>query len=139
MPDAPPVTESTKLISKNEDTASHWGLASLLLGGLLAVMAMLMLQMNLQMYLSPRGWSQGDLRPIHDVAIVGAVILGVMTSASMAFGICSLAFAYKRAQPCALGWAGLMISTLAMFLWIGAFVDLFEVLDMLMRGGLGFR
>jgi hypothetical protein len=130
-PDEPKVTPSQTRI------AAEWGLASLLLGGLLAMMAMLTLQINLQMYLSPRVWSQGDLRPIYYVAIVGAIFLFGMTSTSIAFGIRSLVVAYRRAQPCALGWAGILVSTLALLLWIGTFVDLFSVLDMLMRRGPG--
>ena len=50
-PDPPNVDQSRTL------NAAEWGLASLLLGGLLAVMAMLTLQINLQMYLTPRVWS----------------------------------------------------------------------------------
>ncbi len=113
--------------------ASEWGLASLLLGGLLAVMALLILQINLQIFLSPRSWSRDDVRPIHDVAIVGAIILAGLTSASLAFGIRSLLLAYKYKEPAALGWAGVLVSTLALLMWIGAFIDLFAILDMLMR------
>jgi hypothetical protein len=112
--------------------AAEWGLASLLLGGLLSVMAMLTLQINLQMWVTRASWSAGDVRPIYYAAIVGAIVLFCMTSTSIGFGIRSLVIAYKRAQPCALGWAGLMTSTLALLLWIGTLVDLLEVLDVLM-------
>ena len=114
MPDAPRVTESTKLTSKNQDTASHWGLASLLLGGLLAVMAMLWLQMNLPD--RTLFFRLGD--DVRAIVNLGAVILGVTTITSIAFGISSLVVAHKRAQSCALGWAGLLVSTLALLMWI---------------------
>lgn len=117
--------------------AAEWGLASLLFGGLLAVLAMLTLQINLQMFLSPRIWSPSDVRPLQYAGVGGAIVLACLTGTSIAFGIRSLAIAYRRAQPCALGWAGTLISILALLLWIGALVDLFAVLDMLMRGAPG--
>ena len=113
--------------------AAEIGLASLLLGGLLAVIAVLVLQINLQMFLSPRAWSANDVRAIQYVAIVGAIVMAGLTTTSMAFGIRSIANAKMHSQPSALGWAGFLISTLALLLWIGALVDLFSVLDMLMR------
>jgi hypothetical protein len=113
--------------------AAEWGLASLLLGGILAVLGLFMLQIDLHLFLSPPVWAPSDLRTLHNVAICGAFVLGGMGIASIAFGIRSLVFAYKRAQPSALGWAGLLISVLALLLWIGALADLFAVVDTMVR------
>jgi hypothetical protein len=113
--------------------AAEWGFASLLMGGILAVLAMLMLLINLLLFLSPPVWGPSDLRALYYVAIAGVVVLVGIGFTSVAFGIRSLASAYKRGQPSALGWAGLLISILALLLWIGALVDLFEVVDTMMR------
>ena len=51
----------------------------------------------------------------------------------MAFGVCSLVLADRHGQPCALGWAGLLASVLALLLWAGALADLFAVVEFLMR------
>jgi hypothetical protein len=114
-------------------SAAETGLASLLLGGILALMAMLTLQINLQMYFSPRVWPLNDVRPIFYAAILSSIVLAGITGTSIAFGIRGLMIAYKNRLPAALGWAGLLISGLALFLWIGALVDLFSVLEMLRR------
>lgn len=124
--------EESNLREAQNRSAAEWGLASLLLGGLLAVMAMLMLQINLQMFLGPKVWSPGDVRPIYYAAILATLVLFCMTSMGIAFGIRSLVIAYGRGQPCALGWAGTLMSVLALLLWLGTLYDLFEVLGMLM-------
>jgi hypothetical protein len=113
--------------------AAEWGFASLLLGGILAVLAVLVLQINLHLFLGPAAWGASDLRALHNVTIAGSVVLGVMCAASVAFATRSLVLASKLGQPSALGWAGLMLSVLALLLWIGALVDLFEVMDTLAR------
>ena len=125
--DQPKITES------QSRSAAEIGLASLILGGLLAVMAILVLQINLQMFLSPRAWASNDVQAIRYAAVAGAIVMGGLTITSMAFGIRSIATANNHAQTNALGWAGLLISTLALLLWIGTLVDLFFVLDMLLR------
>src|SRR6266436_749471 len=113
--------------------AAEWGFASLLLGGILALLAVLVLQINLHLFLGPPAWGASDLRALYNVTIAGSVVLGTMCAASVAFAIRSLVLAYKCGQPSALGWAGLMLSILALLLWMGALVDLFEVVDTLVR------
>jgi hypothetical protein len=113
--------------------AAEWGFASLLFGGILAVLAVLVLQINLHLFLGPAAWGASDLRALHNVTIAGSVVLGVMCAASLAFAIRSLVLASKLGQPSALGWAGLALSILALLLWIGTLVDLFEVVDTLAR------
>ena len=118
--------------------AADWGLASLLLGGILAVMAMLLLQICLYLFLSPSVWGTEDVKRLHDVAIYGRIVFITAGIVSIAFAIRSLALAYNRSQPSALGWAGLLISLIALALWIGVLFDLFEVVEfMARRQGMG--
>ncbi len=113
--------------------AAERGLASLLLGGILAVLAMLTLQINLTLFSHPGIWGTTDLDRLHYAAIAGAVVLGILCVVSLGLAVASLVSAYNRGQPTALGWAGLLISVLALLLWAGAIVDLLEVIEMLMR------
>src|SRR5690349_17238445 len=86
--------------------AAEWGLASLLQGGFLAVLALLTLQLCLFLFVSPPIWAPQDLRLLHDAGVAGAFVLGGLCLLSTIFGIRSLASAYRHGQPCALGWAG---------------------------------
>ncbi len=118
--------------------AADWGLASLLSGSTLAVMAMLLLQICLYLFLSPSVWGTEDLKRLHDVAIYGRIVFITAGIVSIAFAIRSLVLAYNRSQPFALGWAGLMISLIALALWIGVLFNLFEVVEfMARRQGMG--
>jgi len=113
--------------------AAEWGLASLLLGGFLAVLALLTLQLCLSLFVSPPIWAPQDLHMLHDAGVAGAFVLGGLCLLSTIFGIRSLASAYRRGQPCALGWAGLLVSILALLLWAGAIADLLWVAEFLTR------
>jgi hypothetical protein len=113
--------------------AAEWGFASLLLGGILAILAMMLLQINLHLYLSPPVWGATDLRALHGVTIVGTVVFLGTAGISIAFACLSIGGAYRRRQPTALGWAGLLLSVIALLLWIGGLLDLLAVLDTMMR------
>ena len=116
--------------------AAEWGLAALLMGGILAIMSLLMLMVNVLLYMGALDrpfLGSGEVRAVFIGAIFGAVILAGLCGTSIAFGIRSIVSAYRREQPCALGWAGLLISILAMLLWIAVMVDLFMIVTMMMR------
>src|SRR5262245_787291 len=116
--------------------AAEWGLASLLLGGILSVLALLVFQINVVLYLSARSGpilTPGEVRAVFIGSIVGAIIIAARCLTSMIFGIYSLVSAFRFQQPAALGWAGLLISILALLFWIAALVDLFMIVGMMMR------
>lgn len=127
------MSEEPRVAESQNRGAAECGLASLLLGGFLAIMAMLSLQINLQMYLGTKAWSQNDLRPIAYAAVAGAVVLAVLLGTSLALAVRSLLLARRNGQSSALGWAGLLLTVPALLLWVGALVDLFAVLEMLER------
>jgi|GEM_PF-5883002 len=129
----------TDMTNERKDNAGHdraaaeWGLASLLLGGVLVLTAMLMLHINLHMYHNPRAWWPNDVRPLRYVVGVGSLALAGLTSASLAFGIRAILLAHRLRQPSALAWAGAMIALFAGFLWVVTLVNFFSVIDMLLR------
>lgn len=112
--------------------AADWGLAAVLLGGILAVMAMLLLQVCLTLFGSS-GWGPMDLQRLHDVALYGRIVFISAAVASIAFAIGGIIVAYARRQASALGWAGLVISLIALALWIGVLANLLEVVETLAR------
>jgi hypothetical protein len=127
------VTNELEGNARYDRAAAESGLASLLLGGVLVLTAMLMLHINLHMFHNPRAWSPGDVQPLRYVIGVGALALTALTGASLAFGIRGVLLAYRHRQTSALAWAGVMISTFAGILWIVALVNSFAVTDMLLR------
>jgi NADH:ubiquinone oxidoreductase subunit H len=107
--------------------AAEWGLASMLLGGALALLAVLMLVVNILMgTLARQIMGPSDIRLAMNAAIVGAVFVTILCGVSMFFGIRSLVSAYRNQQPAALGWAGTLVSTLGLILWIVAIVAVGE-------------
>jgi hypothetical protein len=108
------------------------------MGGLLSIMAMLVLQINLQMFLGPPGWGADDLRGIRAFSIVGCVGIGILCAMSLAFGIVGLVNAFRLGQTSALAWVGIATSIFAVGLWIFVLIDLFAVVEFLARRqGLG--
>ena len=116
--------------------AAEWGLASLLMGGILSILSLLALLINIILYahaLSGPFLGPGELTAVFIAAIFGAVIVPAICVTGIVFGIRSLASAFGRDQPGALGWAGLLMSLLALLLWIAVIVDLFMILGMMQR------
>lgn len=109
------------------------GLASLLLGGILAMMAMVMLAINLLLFVSPFVWAAKDLHLLFQAAVAGTIVIGPIALFSVFVGIHAVVSGFKRRQFSALGLSGLFISTLALLLWAGAIADLFSVVDYLQR------
>ena len=131
LEDAPP--NSPLIVQPPTRHAAEWGLASLILAGVLGVLAMLTLLAVAQIFFGPPIWARQDLRAIFWVSIVFVVLILGMTGAATAFGIVSLVSAVKRGQPLALGLAGLLLSIFVLLVWIFVLIDLFSVLDFLMR------
>lgn len=113
--------------------AAEWGLASLLMGGVLVLTAMLMLHINLHMYHNPRAWWPNDVQPLRYVVGVGAFAVVGLSLASVGFGIRGVWLAFRHRQTSALAWAGMLIGIFAGCLWIVALVNSFAVTDMLLR------
>jgi hypothetical protein len=118
-------------------SASESGLASILMGGVLSILAMLTLQLNLRLFLSPPVWGPADLRLLQQAAIGGGVVLILLCAISTSISVRGLFSGYRCGTSTALAWAGLLLSLLALLLWIGAAVDLYSVVDtMLQRQGI---
>lgn len=127
------VANEPKGNTMQDRAAAEWGLASLLMGGVLVLTAMLMLHLNLHMYHNPRAWWPNDVRALRYVVLVGSVALVGLTGASVAFGVRGVLLAHRRRHPSALAWAGVQIAIFAGFLWIVTLVNFFSVTGMLLR------
>lgn len=113
--------------------AAEWGFASLFMAAFLGVVAMLTLQINATLFFGPPQWAREDLRNIFFASLASVLLVLALNVVSSVFGIISLLSAVRHGQPCALGLAGLLTSIFALLVWIFAFIDLFAVLDFLMR------
>ncbi len=112
----------------------------MLLGGALALLAVLMLIVNILLGTIARQiMGPGDVRLAITGGIVGSCVIVILCGVSVAFGIRSLVSASRHAQPAALGWAGTLVSSLALLLWVVAIVDLFMILNMMLHGPGPFR
>jgi hypothetical protein len=117
--------------------AAEWGLASLLMGGTLTLLAGLALLLNLQLFLSGPVWAMEDLERLQNGSVWAGVVLIGLCVISLSVGVVGLVAAFRRCQPCALGLAGILMSLSAMTLWIVAVGNLHEVTRVMMiRQGL---
>jgi hypothetical protein len=117
---------------RNEDRhAAEWGLASVMTAGVLALMATTTLLFNVWYWNAQRRLSARELHWAQIGASVGLGVVGVACLLALLFGIVSLASAGYRRQPKALGVAGIVLSLLALLIWIIVGIDLLAVLDYL--------
>jgi hypothetical protein len=117
--------------------AGEWGLASLLLGGVLVLAALFML-MTLIWYLI----LINQVRPSRTDIRLAVVITGVLTglfvvvcTVSVTCGVVGVRAAWARCQPGGLPVAGLVLSLLALLLWAAvAFSLIMNFVDFSRRG-----
>ena len=109
--------------------AAEWGLAALLTGGVLTIIAPVVLVFNLIFWNSGgSNLSTSDLR----LALVGGVI-GVLTviglcMVSLTMGARAIQSALTRRQPAGLALAGSLVSATALILWIITGTDMMMIL-----------
>ena len=109
--------------------AAEWGLAALLTGGVLTIIAPVVLLFNLLLWNGQASnLSTGDLR----LALVGGVI-GVLSvvglcMVSLTIGGRAIQSALTRRQPAGLALAGSLVSAVALILWLITGTDLMMIL-----------
>jgi hypothetical protein len=109
--------------------AAEWGLAALLMGGVLAIIAPVTLIFNLMFWLQGRRViAPQDMALAHKAGIVGVGFIAVLCLASLAFGIKAWRAASATFQPAGLAVAGTLVSLLALVLWIITGADLIMIL-----------
>jgi hypothetical protein len=107
---------------------AEWGLASLLLGVALMVMAPVTLLVSLLLWTGGRPVPEDfrGLAVMGGLAALGALVaLGV---ASLAFGVRALVVAGRTGRPTGLAWGGALASAVALVLWLVVGTDLVMVL-----------
>jgi hypothetical protein len=109
--------------------AAEWGLASLLLGGVLTIIAPVMLIFNLMFWVSgPTVVTRDEMRVALGAAVVLLGVIGVLGLLSVRFGFKGLGAARAYGQPAALPVAGILVSLLALLLWAAVGGDLVAIL-----------
>jgi hypothetical protein len=116
----------------------EWGLASLLMGGLLALMALVLLISNILLFLGSeqQRLDQTSLELANIAAIVGIPCFIGLCVCSIVFAIRGLRGARRYDMPMALPASGLLLSIAALILWIVVGVDLIAILQSFRGGGL---
>jgi hypothetical protein len=108
-------------VSGDERRAAEWGLASLALGGVLVLMGPPTLY--LQHILNGTGFA-GMTRTDFQLAAVGGVMAGLVlvafAVAGVVFGLWAVGAARRAGVPPARGLVGVMLSGLAVFIWVSA-------------------
>jgi hypothetical protein len=101
----------------------EWGVASMGLGAVLALMAVPALLLAQQLQVSGfRGFARSDLRLAALGGYGGALLCLLLAGCAAGFGIAGIAAARREGRPVALGLAGVLLGGLDLFLWLGALV-----------------
>jgi hypothetical protein len=119
-PSTPPVAAGERpeerLVLAPASPAAHWGLASLLVGGLILLGTVGMTVATLLMSTAGPRALHLDANEVYAVLIflvVGEVLGILLGVAAIGFGIAGLVWARVRREPIALGLAGLLVGILA--------------------------
>ena len=114
--------------------AAEWGLASLLMGGILAILAPIVLIFNLIFWLNgPRVIAPPDMHLAYKAVIAGLALIALLCLLSLIFGIKAWRSARINYQPAGLGVAGTLISLLALLLWVIVGGDLIMIFETFTR------
>jgi hypothetical protein len=110
---------------------AQWGLASLWLGGLVLLLAPLTLIVNILMAaLGPQGlhMAQPETRLASYGLLVAVGLVLLLGLAGLAFGIIALSSARGRGQPAGLPLAGILVSLVALLVFLFTAIDTVFVL-----------
>src|SRR5262245_34080678 len=109
--------------------AAEWGLASLLCGGVRALAALAGLVLAFLIAdIGRRVMSRPEVLAATTGTAVAVALIGLVALASIAAALKSLLSARSRGQPAGLGLMGLLVSLLALGLWVFAGAELLVAL-----------
>jgi cytochrome bd-type quinol oxidase subunit 2 len=115
----------------------EWGLASLLMGGLLALMALVLFISNILIFLDAgQRLDPTSLELANIAAIVGIPCFIGLCVCTIVFAIRGMRGARRYDMPMALPVSGLLLSIAALILWLVVGVDLIAILQSFRAGGL---
>jgi hypothetical protein len=93
----------------------EWGAASLVLGGVFALMIPPALLLAGSVHVGGR-----DEIVVEGAGYLFALLILFMSAAGAAFGVLSVSAAQRARRPIALGLAGVMLNALSLLMWAGA-------------------
>jgi hypothetical protein len=106
--------------------AAEWGLASLILAGVLVLAALLALLVIL-LFVAVLSQLRPGRSDVQVAAIVAAILVGLfwmLTVISLVFAVVGVRAAWRRCQPGGLPLAGLIFSLFAFLLWLAVILVL---------------
>jgi hypothetical protein len=99
----------------------EWGIASMGLGGVLAVMVpatlILVFQLEAEGF---RGFTRTDIRIAALAGYLATFLFLGLTVLGLIFGVRSILASRRQRKPIALGLAGLLLNVLNLYLWMGS-------------------
>ena len=114
--------------------AAEWGLASLIMGSVVVIIAPVTLLLNIWLWVFRRDVIPPEhLRLAYNGLLGGIILVFVLALLGIVFGIRGLVLAAVRYQPAGLAAAGIIVSTIALFLWIFVSIDLIMIMEGMMR------
>ena len=124
----------TGLGEEKRRSGFEWGLASLLMGGFLALMAPIMLISNIQLFQGAASLlGPTELWLANAAAIVGTIGVLALCITSIVFGVRGMRRAQWFDMPMGIPLAGVLISIAAVFIWVIVGVDLIMILQAPLR------
>jgi hypothetical protein len=109
--------------------AAEWGLAALLTGGVLTIIAPVVLVFNVTLWNAQGGnLSTADVRLGLVGGVVGVLSVVGLCMVSLTMGARAIQSALTRRQPAGLALAGALVSALALVLWLITGTDLLMIL-----------
>lgn len=133
---APEAVGQASLAPADVRHAAEWGLASLLLSGVSAVVALLTVLFGTIYYANFIQVRPGRGEATLTVVFTGAIALlfSALSVASVFFGVIGLRSAGARRQPAGLPLAGTLLSVVVVLMWVAVTIGLvFEAADVLRR------
>jgi hypothetical protein len=116
--------------------AAEWGLASLILGGVLAILALLTVIFDVlyRANLSQIRPGRGDVMTTIFFCAILTLLLTFLALANVILGFVGLRSAVARGQPAGLPLAALMLGGVVALLWVAVFVGMvMEAADLMRR------
>jgi hypothetical protein len=115
---------------------AEWGMASLITGSVLVLIAPITLLFNLWLWLGRQEAIPHEHRSLaYTGAVIALAVIGVLALSSVIFGLRGLVGAFISRQPAGLPLAGVCMSLAAVVLWLIVGVDLIMILSATPRPG----
>jgi hypothetical protein len=114
--------------------AGEWGLASLVLGGLIVIVAPITLIFNLLLWMGrQQAVPPEHMRLAYSGALAALIVVFVLGIVGLVFGVRGLVSAAVRRQPAGLAVGGVIVNAAALLLWLIVSIDQIMIWEGMLR------